>query len=242
VDLTICDTAAEVGRVVARRISEALVSNPRLVLGLPAGSTPLDTYAELARLHGEGQVSFASATAFLLDEFVGLDWSHPGSFRRFITEHLLGGIDLDPERMYSLNGSAADPILECERYEETIAGAGGIDFTLLGIGVNGHVGFNEPAEFLVSRTHRTRLAESTRQANAGPFGGDLRRVPPEALSMGMGTILRADRIALMATGARKADAVARMVRGPVTTQVPASFLQLHRRVEVCLDRAAAAAL
>jgi glucosamine-6-phosphate deaminase len=196
----------------------------------------------LCRLHSAGEADFSQATAFILDEFVGLDSFHAGNFRRFITEHLLNGVNLDPERIHSLNGLAADLDVECERYEETIASAGGLDLLLLGIGVNGHVGFNEPSDALRSRTHRVTLLETTRAENAGPFGGAAERVPKEALSIGMGTILRAETILMMATGERKAHAISGMVRGPLTTRLPASFLQLHRRVEVYLDRAAAAAL
>lgn len=201
----------------------------------------METYTELGRLHSAGEADFSHATAFLLDEFVGLDASHAGSFRRFLTEHLLLGINLNPNQTHSLNGVAPDPDGECERYEETIAAVGGLDLLLLGLGVNGHIGFNEPGQTLAARTHRVTLLDSTRAENAGPFGGAA-LVPTEALSIGIGTILRADTIVIIATGARKASAVAGMLRGPVTTTLPASFLQLHRRVEAYLDRAAAAAL
>ena len=212
------------------------------MLGLPAGRTPVEAYTELGRLYSAGEADFSHATAFLLDEFVGLDASHAGSFRRFLTEHLLSGINLSPNQTHSLNGVAPDPDIECERYEETIAASGGLDLLLLGLGVNGHIGFNEPGDTLAARTHRVTLLDSTRAENAGPFGGVASRVPNEALSIGMGTILRAETIVMIATGERKASAVAGMLRGPVTTTLPASFLQLHRRVEVYLDRAAAAAL
>ena len=241
-DVTIFETATEASRALARRVADTLRRTPDLVLGLPAGRTPVETYTEICRLHSAGEADFSAATAFLLDEFVGLDSSQAGSFRRFLTEHLLSGINLDSNRTYGLNGDASDLDLECERYEETIAATGGLDLLLLGIGVNGHIGFNEPGETLAARTHRVTLLETTRSENAGPFGGVASRVPPEALSIGMGTILRADTIVMLATGERKASAVAGMLRGPVTTMLPASFLQLHRRVEVYLDRAAAAAL
>jgi glucosamine-6-phosphate deaminase len=241
-DVTIFESAAHASRALARRVTEALKRTPDLVLGLPAGRTPVDAYTELCRLHSAGEVDFAAATAFLLDEFVGLDASQAGSFRRFLTEHLLSGVNLDPERTHSLNGLAADLAVECERYEEMIAACGGLGLLVLGIGANGHVGFNEPGETLHARTHRVALLGSTRAENAGAFGGAVTRVPAEALSIGMGTILRAETIVLMATGDRKAKAVAAMLRGPVTTALPASFLQLHRRVEVILDRAAAASL
>jgi glucosamine-6-phosphate deaminase len=241
-DVTIFETAGEASRAVAQHVADSLARTPELVLGLPAGRTPIETYRELCRLHSEGEADFSRATAFLLDEFVGLDAFHSGSFRRFLTEHLLTGVNLDPDRTHSLNGLASDLDQECERYEETIAAAGGLNLLLLGIGVNGHVGFNEPGDVLTSRTHRVTLLDATRIENAGLFGGSIARVPKQALSIGMGTILRAETIVMMATGERKADAVSGMLRGQLTTQLPASFLQLHRRVEVYLDRAAAAAL
>jgi glucosamine-6-phosphate deaminase len=240
--VTIFDRAGEASRALARRVTDALQQAPDLVIGLPAGRTPVETYKELCRLHLVGEADFSRATAFLLDEFVGLGAVHPGSFRRFITEHLLSAVNLDPERAHSLDGVAADLDLECERYEEAIATCGGLDLLLLGVGVNGHVGFNEPGETLTARTHRVTLLESTRGDNAGPFGGVAARVPKEGLSLGMGTILRAETIAVIATGERKASAVTAMLRGRLTTHLPASFLQLHRRVEVYLDRAAAAGL
>ena len=241
-DVTIFESAAEAGRALARRVVEALRRRPDLVIGLPAGRTPVEAYTELCRLYSEGEVDFSRATAFLLDEFIGLDSSQPGSFRRFVTEHLVSGINLDPQRTHSLNGLTSDPDVECERYEEMIASAGGLDLLLLGIGVNGHIGFNEPGATLQSRTHRVTLLEATRVENSGPFAGVAARVPKEALSIGMGTILRAETIVLIATSEKKATAVQAMLRGPLTTRLPASFLQLHRRVEVYLDRAAAAAL
>ena len=241
-DVSIFADAGEASSALASRVAELLRRIPALVLGLPAGRTPIATYTELCRLHAAGEADFSQATVFLLDEFLGLDASHSGSFRRFVGQHLLSGINVDPERVHSLDGLASDPGVECERYEEAIAACGGLNLLLLGIGVNGHVGFNEPGQTLNARTHRTVLLEETRAENASLFGGAQNRVPREALSIGMGAILRADTIVMIATGERKASAVAGMVRGPLTTQLPASFLQLHRRVEVYLDRAAATAL
>lgn len=241
-DIRTFETAAEAGLALARRVADALLRTPSLALGVPAGRTPRDAYGELRRLHAAGEADFSRASAFLLDEFAGIDSAHSGSFRRFLTQHLLSGVNLDPARTHSLNGVASDLRAECERYEEAIAAAGGLGLLLLGIGANGHIGFNEPGDSLTARTHRVRLLDSTQRDNAGLFGGDVARVPREALSMGMGTILRADTIAMIATGEGKAAAVERMVRGPLTTTVPASFLQMHRRVEVYLDRAAASAL
>jgi glucosamine-6-phosphate deaminase len=240
-DVRIFETVEETSRALARRVTDALQRSPDFVLGLPAGRTPVATYAELCRLYSTGEADFSQATAFLLDEFVGIAASHAGSFRRFVTRHLLSAVNLAPGSTHSLDG-LADPDAECQRYEHSIAWSGGLDLVLLGIGVNGHIGFNEPGDTLTARTHRVSLLESTRAENAGLFGGDMARVPPEALTMGVGTILGADTIAIIATGERKAKPVAGMVNGPLTTRLPASLLQLHRRVEVYLDRPAAAAL
>lgn len=238
-EIRIFETPEAVSLAVAARVAEALAARPASVLGLSTGRTPVGAYAELRRLHRAGTVSFARAVTFNLDEFAGIPPSHPGSFRTFMEAHLFSGIDLPLPDIHFLDGSARDLDAECERYESAIASAGGLDLQLLGIGSNGHIGFNEPGETLLARTHRVRLADSTRRDNAPLFGGDAAAVPREALSMGIGTILKAAQILLMATGARKARCVERMVNGPVTTHLPASFLQLHRRVELFVDRAAA---
>jgi glucosamine-6-phosphate deaminase len=157
-------------------------------------------------------------------------------------EHLFKPAGIPGEQIGFLNGAAPDPVAECERYEEAIAAAGGIDVQILGIGTNGHIGFNEPARELQSRTHRVRLKPETRRSNAALFGGDAEAVPPEALSMGMATILQARSIVLLATGRSKAGCIARVVNGPITTRLPASFLQLHHDVEIVLDEGAAQTL
>ena len=240
--IAVLDTPDDVARAVARRVAEVLRNNPSVVLGLPTGRTPVAAYAELRRLHLQGQADFAAASTFNLDEFAGVAPSHPGSFRGFMDTHLFNGINLLPGRIHFLNGAATDLDAECARYEGDIAAAGGIDLQILGIGGNGHIGFNEPGEELVAATHRVTLADSTRRDNAALFGGDPAQVPREALSMGMGTILKAAELVLIATGDRKAQCIERAVRGPVTTRLPASFLQLHRQVELYLDRAAASRL
>lgn len=241
-DIHIFDGPDDAAVAVARRIAQALTRNPALVVGLPTGRSPIGTYAQVRRLHTAGEVDFAHATTFNLDEFAGIPPSHPGSFRAFMDHHLFEAINLPPERIHFLNGAAEDLDAECDEYEAEIEAAGGIDLQLLGIGRNGHIGFNEPADALTARTHRVRLAESTRRDNAALFDGDMTRVPREALSMGMGTILKAGTVLLIATGERKAPCVERALRGPISTHLPASFLQLHRRVELYLDREAAARL
>jgi glucosamine-6-phosphate deaminase len=223
----------------AGQIAAALSAQPDIVLGLPTGRTPIRLYHELGTLHAGGQADFSRATTFNLDEFLGIPPHHPGSYRTFMEQHLFSRVNLAPENINVLNGVAPDPDAECLRYERAIEDAGGIDLQLLGIGTNGHIGFNEPARELVGPTHRVTLTASTRRSNAALFGGDPSDVPAEALSMGMATILKARRIVLIATGKSKARCVDLMVNGPITTKLPASFLQLHRDVELMLDQEAA---
>ena len=189
-----------------------------------------------------GAIDFSRVTPFNLDEFVGLHAAHPGSFRRFMEEHLFSAVKLDPRHIHFLDGAAANIEAECRRYEEAIAAAGGIDIQVLGIGANGHIGFNEPGDELAARTHRVTLLSATRRDNAALFGGDPDRVPREALSMGIATILSAREIILAANGERKARCIERLRYGPLTTRLPASLLQTHQRVELFLDRAAASLL
>jgi len=229
-------------RTLAGQIAQALAEKPDLVLGLPTGRTPIRLYHELGSMHAKGQIDFARATTFNLDEFLGIPSSHPGSYRSFMQQHLFSRVNLSPQRINIPNGTASDPAAECARYERAIADAGGIDLQLLGIGTNGHIGFNEPARELAGTTHRVALKASTRHSNAALFGGDERQVPEEALSMGMATIMHARRIVLIATGKSKARCIQRLVHGPITPKLPASFLRMHRRVELMLDETAASAL
>ena len=238
--IRVFSTPRAAARALARCIAGDIAAHPRLVLGLPTGRTPIPLYEELAALCRERRVDFSKTTTFNLDEFLGLSGADPRSYRAFMQQHLFDHVNLRARRRHMLNGAARDVEGECARYERAIARAGGIDLMILGLGANGHIGFNEPADSLVARTHRTRLAQATRRANVGRFGHAVRRVPREALSMGMATILLARHIVVLATGHAKARCVERMIEGPVTPKLPASFLQLHRHVEVWSDRAAAA--
>ena len=240
--LEIYEGEALLAHALAVAVAASIQQHPDMVLGLPTGRTPLALYDELATLTAANGIDWSRVRTFNLDEFVGVSEQGRGSYRRFMETHLFSRVNIRPEHVGFLRGDAADLEAECERYERAIAAAGGIDLMILGIGGNGHIGFNEPCEELPARTHRVRLEEPTRVANAQWFGGTLEAVPREALSMGMATILNAREIVLLATGKRKAGAVRRMVAGQITPQLPASFLQLHPRVTVMLDEAAAAEL
>jgi glucosamine-6-phosphate deaminase len=237
--ITVFSDERALARQEAARISDALKAKPDLVLGLPTGRTPVRLYHEIGTLFAHGKIDFSAATTFNLDEFFGIPPAHEGSYRTFMEQHLFSRVNLAPERINFLNGGAPDPEAECHRYEDAIGAAGGIDLQLLGIGTNGHIGFNEPARELASRTHRVTLKASTRRSNAALFGHDAARVPTEALSMGMATIFHARQIVLLATGKSKARCIERLVHGPLTPKLPASFLQLHRDLELVLDTAAA---
>jgi len=240
--LQISDAVDEAAAATARLIVDQLRMKPASVLGLPTGQTALPIYDALVRLHRAGRADFSEVHTFNLDEFVGLCATDPRSFRGFMEQHLFRHINIQADHVHFLAGDARDTGRECARYERLIAGLGGIDLQLLGVGRNGHIGFNEPARDLQLQSHRVRLRMETRRANAGPFGGKLRDVPREALSIGMATILQARSIVLVALGRSKAPAVASVFSGRISTDKPVSFLQLHPCVTVIVDRAAAANL
>lgn len=212
---------------------------PGAVLGLATGSSPLPVYRELIARHTAGDLSFAGARAFLLDEYVGLPQSHPESYHSVIRRELADHVDLD--RVDGPDGEAADIPAEAARYEAAIRDAGGVDVQLLGIGTDGHVGFNEPGSSLASRTRVKTLTQQTRDDNAR-FFDSVDDVPHHVLTQGLGTILDAGHLVLIATGAAKADAVAAAVEGPVSAFCPASVLQLHPHVTLVVDEPAAAGL
>lgn len=235
-------SAEHAAAATARLVIGRLQDNPALVLGLPTGSTPVPFYRALVRAYTRGQADFSRATTFNLDEFLGVGRGDAGSYRTFMEAHLFDHVNLHPRRAHVLDGAAADWRREVAQYDDQIARAGGLDLVVLGIGKNGHVGFNEPGPTLAARTHRVRLKPDTRRANAHLFGGRWHTVPREALSMGIGTILSAREVVLIATGRAKARIIARALHGPVTTRVPASLLQVHPNVTVVVDRDAASQL
>ena len=236
----IVDTPENLARLAARRYVELLNEKPDAVLGYATGSTPLGLYGELARLNAAGEVSFAKATTFNLDEYVGLDGSHDQSYRYFMNTNLFDKIDIKKENTHVPCGIDMTNEKAAE-YDKAIEAAGGIDLQLLGIGHNGHIGFNEPGTPFGSVTHVVDLTESTLQANAR-FFESIDEVPTQAVSMGIKTVMNARSIIFIALGESKAEIVKKMVCGEVTPEVPASVLQLHPDVEVYIDHAAAALL
>ena len=241
-EVVITPDAGSAAVVVADAIERLLTTRARPVLGLATGSSPLPTYRELIERHRRVGLRFAAARAFLLDEYVGLPADHPQAYRSFIRRELIDHLDLPHDNLFCPDGSTADLPTAADRYETLIAEAGGIDLQLLGIGGDGHIGFNEPASSLASRTRLKTLTDRTRADNARFFGGDVAAVPRHVLTQGVGTILEARHLVLVATGEAKAGPVAAAVEGPLTAMVPASALQLHPHASVVLDEPAAAAL
>ena len=237
--IRVFQTAREAAHAAAAAVAAQLARKSTSVLGLPTGRTSLAVYDELVRLHDSGEADFSRAHTFNLDEFVGLPSSDRHSYCAFMQKHLFARINLPGSHIHFLNGGARDHLAECARFEKELAERGGMDLLLLGIGTNGHIGFNEPSRTLHARTHKTRLALATRRANASLFGGRLDRVPREALTMGVGTILDARAIALIATGREKARAIGSLFDGLIATDRPASVLQLHASVDVFVDLHAA---
>lgn len=216
-------------------IAAQVIAKPESVLGLATGSTPIPVYRTLVQWYQKGILDFRYVHTFNLDEYIGIDPENPLSYHAFMREHLFDKVNLPPENARIPSGGTLE---DCAAYDAAIQAAGGIDIQLLGIGKNGHIGFNEPADGFTFGTHIAKLTASTIDANSRFFAnaGD---VPRKAISMGIGNIMQARSIVLVATGTDKADAVRRMLYGPVTPQVPASVLQLHPHCTVLLDREAA---
>jgi glucosamine-6-phosphate deaminase len=232
------------------RLLAGVDADPGIVLGLPTGTTPIELYRRVVAACRRSRHCFAGVTTFNLDEYVGLPSDHPGSYRSYMVRHLLAHVDVDPARAHVPDGTATEVLAEhpelgfeealrheCERYERRIRNAGGLGLTLLGLGVNGHIAFNEPGSPFDSRTRVVELAASTRRANAPHFAGE--HVPLRAITMGVATILESRSIVVLASGAGKATAVARLRDGAVSEDFPASALHRHPDVTVLVDRAAA---
>jgi glucosamine-6-phosphate deaminase len=241
VEVVIVAGRDEAGALVGGAVAALLRRRPRAVLGLATGSSPAPAYRDLARRHATGDLSLARARAFLLDEYVGLPCGHAQGYRTFIARELGQHVDLRPDAVQGPDAWADDLIAACDEYESGIAAAGGVDLQLLGIGTDGHVGFNEPGSSLASRTRIKTLTDQTRADNARYFSS-IDDVPRHVITQGVGTILEAKHVVLLAFGAAKAEAVARAVEGPVTAMVPGSALQLHPHVTVVVDDEAASRL
>src|SRR5918998_1043079 len=224
----------------ARFVAARIRAKPDAVLLLPTGTTPLGMYGRLVELHAEEGLSFARATFFNLDEYLGLAPNDPASYHVYMEENFYKLVDANPARVHVPEGSAPDPEAECERYEAAIREAGGVDLCVLGIGRNGHIGFNEPGAPFGSRTRVVRLAESTRRVNAADFEAD--RAPERAITVGLTTICEAREVLLLAPGANKAGAVVAAVEGEGAASMPASMLRSHPNAGLFLDEAAASDL
>lgn len=231
--------ADAVSRRAARFVADLVRRKPDCVLGLATGSTPLGIYRELIRMHQEEGLNFSQVTSFNLDEYVGLDSSHDQSYRYFMEENLFRHINIDRSKTHVPDGLATDLGEYCEQYEEMIREAGGIDLQVLGIGRDGHIAFNEPGSSLGSRTRLKSLTGETITDNARFFASE-DKVPRLAITMGVGTILESHQCLLLALGSSKAQAVQGTIEGPVTAQVTASALQLHRDVIAVIDEEAGA--
>ena len=243
IKLQICDDADDVATQAAAAFAELIRTRPEAVIGLATGSTPEASYAELARLHLDTGLSFSEVTSFNLDEYWGLGGGHNQSYRNFMNDRLFQYIDIQPWNTHVLNGKARFPELECRSFEDSILAVGGIDLWLLGIGGNGHIAFNEPGSPVDSRTRLVSLSQETIASNSdGRFFSDPADVPRCALSAGIGTIREASALILLATGDKKADAIAAAVEGPFSDDCPASLLQDHADCTFIIDAAAASKL
>ena len=241
-EVVICPDAAQVGDLAAAKIARiARDAGPDVVLGVATGSSPMATYAALARLVAAGSLDLSRASAFALDEYVGLPQGHPESYAEVIRRSVTEPLGLDPARVHCPDGFAEDLEAAGPAYEAAIRAAGGVDVQLLGVGSNGHIGFNEPTSSLNSRTRIKTLAARTRLDNAR-FFPSLDAVPHHCMTQGLGTIMDARHVVLVAQGEAKAHAIAAVVEGPITAMFPGSVLQLHPRATIIVDPAAAAEL
>ena len=227
----------DLSRKAANIISAQIIMKPDCVLGLATGSSPIGTYKQLIEWYNKGDLDFAKVTTINLDEYKGLDPDNDQSYRYFMQENLFDKIDIPFEHTHVPDGMAADPEQECRRYDELVRSLGYADLQLLGLGRNGHIGFNEPGDCFRKETHVVELTQNTIEANARFFENEA-AVPKKAITMGIGCIMAARRVLLVASGANKAEAVYRTVCGPITPQCPASILQLHNDVVIVGDEEA----
>lgn len=238
-NVLIYDSEEQIGIAAGNYMCGQVLQKPDSVLGLATGSTPLKPYGQMIELYKKGVVDFSKVTTFNLDEYVNLDVNDKNSYHSFMHENLFDHINIPADQINFLDGNAEDPEEECRRYEEKIKKAGGIDIQLLGIGSNGHIAFNEPADCFQRWSHVVTLKESTVKDNSR-FFKSVDEVPTQALTMGIGSIMQAKKILIIAIGENKAKAIKQLIDGNVTPMCPASVLQFHTDVTLMLDRAAAA--
>lgn len=239
-DIKIFNNAAEIADAAAQLYKEIIENKPNAVLGLATGATPVPTYQKLIELYNKDEISFKQVTTFNLDEYCDLDKHDKNSYYTFMHENLFNHVDIKEENVNFLDGNAKDCDAESKRYAEAIKAAGGIDLQLLGIGTNGHIAFNEPADKFTDEAFKVTLTQSTIDSNQKYFG-DV-PMPKYAMTMGIGSIMRSKKILLIATGESKAKAVKAMVSGEITPQIPCSILNEHKDVIIMLDKAAASLL
>jgi len=240
-EVIIAKTFEDMSRAAAKEVADILNAKPNAVLGMATGTTPLGLYKELAAMNERGQLDFSHVTTFNLDEYVGLSVTHPQSYHCFMHENFFKHVNIPPQNINIPSGTTTNYRAFCEWYERRIKEAGGIDLQILGIGSDGRIGFNEPGSSLNSRTRLKTLAKRTIDDNARLFG-NRSEVPIHAITMGVGTILEARRCILLASGKKKAAAIAAAVEGPVAGTVAASALQMHPSTKVFLDEEAAGEL
>jgi glucosamine-6-phosphate deaminase len=236
-NIEIATSKDKVSQLAADKIEKLINEKPQAVLGLATGSTPIGTYQELIRRYQKGVIDFSRIKTFNLDEYYGLDSEHPKSYHSFMKEHLFNHINIAEENIHIPSGTPKNVDHYCSHYEQKIEKLGGIDLQILGIGLNGHIGFNEPATELQTGTHLVKLAKDTIEANAR-FFSQAEDVPQFAITMGIQTILKAKRVLLLALGEEKAEIIQKLVGVGITTDVPASLLKLHPNVTILMDHEA----
>jgi len=235
--IIVCENYQEMSAEGAKIIAELLKNKPNCVLGLATGSTPVGMYQNLVAMNRAGEISFADVTSYNLDEYFPIEPTHEQSYRYFMNVNLFDHVDIDKTRTFVPNGLSKNPETEGAQYDAAIQQAGGIDLQVLGIGQNGHIGFNEPDDALIAGTHVTSLTDNTIEANSRFFASKA-DVPTQAFTMGIGSIMKAKKIILLASGANKHAAVAQMLDDKITTSCPATFLKAHADVIMICDKAA----
>ena len=233
----VCENYEEMSKKAAQIVAGQVMLKPDCVLGLATGSTPIGMYENLAKMCEAGELDFSKVSSYNLDEYYPIEKSNRQSYYYFMNEDLFSKININPDNTHIPNGEAKDPFKECEEYEKAVAASGGVDLQILGIGQNGHIGFNEPADALDSYTHLTDLTENTIEANSRFFTED-EVIPTKALTMGIATILKAKKIILLANGKGKSYAVSQLLNDKINTSIPATMLKVHPDVILICDKEA----